>query len=110
MPQTFPITGTPPNESGWGIGVTQQDNIAFIVLYLHDGKRQPMWLTGVTTRYGADQSGNPGFAGPLYRTTGPYHGGTFDPATVATVPVGTVTFESTGPDSAVLVYTVDGVR
>lgn len=99
-----------PSESGWGVSVTQQDDIAFIVLFVHGPSGQPTWLQGVGTRYGYDMERNPGFAGPLYRTTGPWHGGSFDPAAVGTVQVGNVTFESNGTDSAALEYTVDGVR
>ncbi len=99
-----------PSEPGWGVGVTQQDNMAFIAMFVYGSDGKPLWLTGETTRYGRDMQGNPGFQGPLYRTTGPYYGGPFDPAAVKAVQVGTVIFESTSPDSAMLVYTVDGVQ
>ncbi|MFO1412840.1 MAG: hypothetical protein U1F10_02800 [Burkholderiales bacterium] len=99
-----------PAESGWGLSVTQQDDVAFVALFVYGNDGKPTWLTASATRYATDPSGNPGFSGPLYRTQGPWFGGAFDPAAVQAVPVGTLTFESTGPGTAILVYTVDGVR
>jgi hypothetical protein len=99
-----------PSESGWGLSVTQQDDIAFIAMFVYGSDGKPTWLTASASRYGQDVAGNPGFAGTLYRTTGPYFGGAFDPAAVKAVEVGTITFESSGPGTAILVYTVDGVK
>jgi hypothetical protein len=99
-----------PSESGWGVSVTHQENVAFIAMFVHGPDGEPMWLTGDATRYGADMEGNPGFAGPLYRTSGPWHGGPFDPSKVSAVRVGSVTFESTGVDSAILAYSIDNVQ
>jgi hypothetical protein len=99
-----------PAESGWGMSVTQQDDVAFIAMFVYGGDGKPTWVTGQAQRYGTDMAGNPGFRGPLYRTTGPYFGGTFDPAAVHATEVGIVTFESQGAATAILDYTLDGVR
>lgn len=99
-----------PSESGWGVSVTQQDDVAFMVFFVYGADGKPVWLHGVGTRYGFDMERNPGFAGPLYRTIGPWFGGPFDPASVQVAPVGTVIFEANGSDSAALEYTVDGVK
>ena len=98
-----------PSESGWGLSVTQQDDVAFVVLFVYGPDGRPVWLHGVGTRYGYDMERNPGFAGPLYRTTGPWFGGPFDAGTVQAAPVGTVTFEAHGSDRASIEYTVDGI-
>lgn len=97
-------------ESGWGLSITQQDDIAFVALYVYGPDRQPAWYTATGLRYGQDMAGNPGFHGTLYRTTGPHHGGAFDPGQVKATPVGTLTFEATGPSNAILVYDVDGAQ
>jgi hypothetical protein len=97
-------------ESGWGLSITQQDDIAFVALYVYGDDRQPVWYTATGVRYGQDMAGNPGFQGALYRTTGPHHGGPFDPGQVQGTPVGTLTFEATGPARAILVYDVAGVQ
>lgn len=98
-----------PGEPGWGATVTHQGEVAFVALFVHGPDGQPAWYTAVTTRYGEDMSGNPGFAGPLYRTTGPWQGGAYDASKVESRPVGQLTFEATGPGQAQLHYTVDGV-
>lgn len=99
-----------PAESGWGMSVSQQDDVAFIAMFVYGADGKPTWLTASATRYGTDTAGNPGFSGPLYRTEGPYFGGTFDPAAVKAAEVGTISFQSTGPGTAILFYAVDGVR
>ena len=98
-----------PSESGWGVSVTQQDNVAFLVMFVYGPSGEPMWLTSAANRYGYRVGGHPGFAGPLHRMSGPWHGGPFDPAKVAGTPVGNLTFESFDHDRATLAYTIDGV-
>lgn len=98
-----------PAESGWGLSVTQQEDIAFIVMFVYDRTGAPTWFAGSAQRYGRDMQGNPGFAGQLYRTSGPWFGAPFDPAKLTTAPAGSVTFEANGIDSAILAYSIDGV-
>ncbi|MFO1305287.1 MAG: hypothetical protein U1F54_16275 [Burkholderiales bacterium] len=98
-----------PAESGWGVSVTHQGNVAFIVLFAYGQDGQPAWYAGDATRYGECMGGHPGFAGTLYRMKGPWLGGPFDPAKVDVTPVGTVTFESYEHDRATLAYSIDGV-
>lgn len=89
-----------PSESGWGLSVTQQEGIAFIVLFAYGNAGAPMWYVAQAQRYGQDMEGNPGFSGPLYRMSGPWLGGPFDPSKVTSAPVGNLTFESNGVNSA----------
>jgi hypothetical protein len=98
-----------PSESGWGASVTQQADTAFIVMFVYGASKEPMWLHAAATRYGTSEGGHPGFAGPLYRTSGPWHGGPFDPSAVNAVRVGDVTFEATETNRAILAYSVNGV-
>jgi hypothetical protein len=93
------------SESGWGLSVTQQEEVAFVVIFVYGPNGQPLWLTATTTRYGTDIAGNPGFAGALYATSGPPQGGPFDPAKVNAAPVGTVSFQAMSPTTAMLEYT-----
>jgi len=44
----------------------------------------------------------------LYATTGPYHGGTFNPALVQIRKVGALTFDASNLNNATISYTVDG--
>ncbi len=98
-----------PSESGWGVSVTHQGNVAFIVLFAYGPDGQPAWYAGDATRYGERMGGHPGFAGTLYRMRGPWLGGPFDPSKVGATPVGSVTFESYDFDRATLLYSIDGV-
>ncbi len=98
-----------PGESGWGLSVTHQDNIAYIVIFAYGSDRKPLWLAATATRYGADMNGNPGFAGPLYVMSGPPLGGVFDPAAVTGTPVGRAVLQLDSPASASLHYDVNGL-
>ena len=75
--------------------------------------------------YGADNSarwysaselapsggGTTTWTGALYESRGPYFGAaTFDPGSVTRPPVGSMTLNFTGPNSAVLQYTVNGAN
>ena len=84
------------SESGWGVSAVQQDNMLLLTIFVYGSDRQPTWFTGEARRYGYDMAGNPGFAGPLYRTAGPAHTGPFDPRAVGVTRVGNVTFEARG--------------
>jgi hypothetical protein len=98
-----------PAESGWGVSVTQQDDVAYIVMFVYGPNGEPAWLSAAANRYGYRNGGHPGFAGTLYRMNGPWTGGPFDPAKVDATPVGNVTLESFDHDRATLAYSVDGV-
>lgn len=57
-----------PQESGWGLNVNEQGDVAFATLFTYDASGAPLWL--VASR--ADrQKGASSFVGTLYRTTGP---------------------------------------
>lgn len=41
-------------ESGWGLSITQQDDVAFVALFVYGPDRQPAWYTATGLRYGQD--------------------------------------------------------
>ena len=50
------------------------------------------------------------YTGAAYRTTGSaWLGVAYNPAALAVIPVGSITFSFTDPDNAVMTYDVDGV-
>ncbi len=99
-----------PNESGWGVGVHQQGDTIFLEIYAYNNASQPVWFVGSNVVFaGTDQNGVLVFAGPLYQTSGPYFGGTFNPNSVTVRQVGTVTFNLTNLTTATINYSVDGV-
>src|SRR5574340_833441 len=34
-----------PNESGWGVNVIEQNDVAFITFFVYDAQKIPMWYT-----------------------------------------------------------------
>lgn len=95
-----------PAESGWGLGVTQQHSVMFLAWYVYDNSGRPIWYAAPDCRVIA--SGN-SCSGPLYRTSGPVLGATFNPGQVQTSIAGAVSLDFSGPNNGVLSYTVGGV-
>jgi hypothetical protein len=84
-----------PHESGWGMNVVQQDNIAFISLFVYGRDGTPRWYFASDAEIVAIAPGDlPIFSGTLYRATGPWQGGIFDPRAVDIQPAGTISLEA----------------
>jgi hypothetical protein len=91
-------------ESGWGININHQGNVIFATLYTYDLDGSPMWLDMSDGERQADGS----YTGALYRATGPaFDGSSAGP--FSPVQVGTMRIAFTGPDSANLTYTYNGI-
>ena len=104
-----------PNESGWGLTLTQQGDTIFAVLFVYGTDRAPQWYVASAVQLRDDGGGAPGgpnIAGTLYRTQGPWFGGTFDPHAVTAANVGTLQMRYDSQDGKTLSvqYDVDGVR
>lgn len=97
-----------PNEEGWGVTITQQNQILFVTLFIYVANGEPRWLVGPATAYqGVSSSGAVTFSGPLYSATGPFYGApTFDESQVSATQVGQVTFTAGQISSGVLTYNV----
>ena len=93
-----------PSESGWGMQLVQESNFVFATVFIYGSDGRPTWITGELTA-----GGGPVFSGPVYVTTGPWFGGTFDPGAVGTRQAGTMTFTLQSAATGVLNYSVDGV-
>jgi hypothetical protein len=93
-----------PNEPGWGLAVTQQSDVMFLVMYVYDDAGRPVWY--VAPDCGVSDNG---CMGTLYRTTGPAFGPTFDASQVHAFTAGTVSVNFTDGNNATLTYTVNGV-
>ena len=95
------------DESGWGLNVTHQGDIAFATLFTYDDGGRPLWL--VMSR-GDRQPGTDTFTGTLYRTTGPvFNAVPFTPITAADLtPVGTMSLAFAGAEAGTLAYSVNG--
>ena len=100
-----------PQESGWGANVVQQDETAFVTLHVYGPDGRPTWYVGPDARVVAysGSGGFPIFRGTLYRTEGPWHGGSFDPGAVTVVPIGEISLEVIARDRMRLHYSAEGV-
>lgn len=99
-----------PQESGWGMNIAQQGEIAFVTLFVYGPDGRPTWYFASDARvFALDASGSPAFRGTLYKATGPWLGGPFDPAQVALQPVGHLVLEPRPQARLSLSYTAEGV-
>ena len=96
-----------PAESGWGVNVMHQGDIAFATLFTYDTSGAPMWLV---MSGGTRQGDSDVFAGDLYRTTGPvFNAQPFTPITAANLTrVGSMALAFSGAIAG-LSYDVNGV-
>lgn len=95
-------------ESGWGVSIHQQANVLFVDLMVYGNDGRPTWFVSLSSLQATKASEHDVFIGDLYASTGPAIGGSFDPAKVFQRKVGTLTFDASGDNSALLSYTVDG--
>jgi hypothetical protein len=100
-----------PAESGWGMNLVQQDERAFITLFLYGEDGRPLWYVASDARVVAysNPGGLPVFRGNLYRMEGPWHGGPFDAGRVHANPVGELHVEALAIDRVRLHYFAEGV-
>jgi hypothetical protein len=96
-------------ESGWGAHVTLQDDVAFLVIYVHDAAAAPRFFvaSGMSLGSAASDSVHE-FRGELYRTRGSSFAGAYDAGRFAATPVGHATLRFTSSTSGSLTYDVDG--
>ena len=92
-----------PAESGWGVNLTQNENVIFITFFVYGPDNQPKWYVAITAR---DASGN--YTGSLFSTVGPYFGLPWNPAAYAPTLAGTATFAPVNPYQGSLTYTLLG--
>jgi hypothetical protein len=95
-----------PNESGWGVSVTQHGNTAFYRVFVYDTDNRPLLFIVSATA----SNGGATFSGPITMTTGPWFGSSpFDPSQVTRTTAGTATLTFSDYNNGVLTYTVNGV-
>ncbi len=95
-----------PTESGWGLAINHHvSNIIFAVWFVYGADGKPTWYFMPDAR----QSHYISYTGSVYKTTGPYFGGPFDPAGVSVSLAGTATLRFTQYDRGTFTYTIDGI-
>ena len=81
-----------PAESGWGVNVTLQNDLAFLTFYVYTPGRAPVWYSAQASYRGTVGAGELLWDGPLYESQGPWFGGAFNPNTVTTTQAGMASF------------------
>jgi V8-like Glu-specific endopeptidase len=94
-----------PDESGWGLAITQHNAMIFAAWYIYDSSGRPLWIV----MPGGQWTTTTTFAGDLYTATGPDPRGAFDPALVTRSRVGSGVLAFTASDRATFSYSIDGV-
>ena len=99
-----------PAEEGWGVTLSQQNDILFITMFVYGPDNKPKWYVGPATRYLGNVNGKLSFSGPLYEATGPYFGTpVFDENQVAATQVGDIAFAAAEIATGTLSYRVGEV-
>jgi hypothetical protein len=94
-----------PDESGWGVNITQQADVLFATLFVYGPQGQPTWYSATLRYYGENINGNRTWTGDLYESHGPaVFTFPFDPALVTLKKVGFATFASNANDKAIFQY------
>jgi len=91
------------SESGWGIQLSQQHETVFATMYVYRPDGSPDFYVAVL-----DPASTVAWSGLVYRTSGPWFGGPFNPAAVTENVVGSMTFTLKSFYNAELAYTIDG--
>jgi len=99
-------------ESGWGVNVTQQQDVLFLTLFVYGSDKSPRWYVGpaITPSVSPQPSGVTQFSGALYETTGPWFAGSWNQADRQNAPVGDITIAFNSPATGSLTYTVNGTK
>lgn len=93
-----------PNESGWGMVITQQYGVMFLAWYVYDGSGNPVWYVAPDCVVVGS-----GCSGTAYSTTGPPLGPTFDATAVHATSVGTIAVTFIDANNASVTYTINSV-
>jgi hypothetical protein len=98
------------NESGWGVNVMQQYNTLFMTFFVYGSNNVPIWYVAPAVTSQGSSGSTFTYTGTLYQTAGPWFGGSFNPANVSSLAVGSVTFTLNTPTTATMTYSVNGVN
>ena len=71
-----------PAESGWGVNIILQNDIAYLTFFVYDQNHVPIWYTSPAAFQGITNQVYK-WTGPLYQTTGPWFGGVIPPPSLS---------------------------
>ena len=93
-------------EDGWGMSITQHGLIQFIVIYAYDSVGKPLWYVIPGGSWNAAQTA---FTGTVYLPTSAPFNAYNNAQFRINAPIGTATVTYSGPGTATLTYTINGV-
>jgi hypothetical protein len=97
-----------PSESGWGLSIEQgPTGVLYAVWFVYGPRGDPVWYTFQSDKWTLWTSN--GVSGPIFRTTGPYLAGTFDPTQVSQTQVGSGFLSFSNYNTGRFTYKLDGV-
>ena len=89
--------------------VKQAAGKLFAVWVIYDAAGRATWYSLQPGNWMRDANNVLRYAGIVYRTTGPYWGGPYDPARVSITPAGSADFIPQAPSRARFDFVIDGV-
>ena len=93
-----------PAESGWGVNLTQNENVVFMTFFIYGPDNKPTWYVAITA---LDANGN--YTGSLFSTVGTYFGAPWNPADHPPATLAdTATFAPVNAYQGTLTYTLLG--
>ncbi len=92
-----------PNESGWGMEITQQFGVMFLAWYVYDSGGNPVWYVAPDCVVVGSSC-----TGSVYSTTGPPLGPSFNASQVHATAVGSITATFQDANNGTITYTVNG--
>lgn len=95
-----------PGESGWGVSITHQYDMAFVAWYTYDANSNPNWYVASACAMTAD---NKSCTGDVYQTAGTYFGAPWNQAKLNVGKVGTMSIRFIDATDATFTYIVNGV-
>lgn len=95
-----------PQENGWGMSLSQHGATIFGAMYVYDAQGKPLW---VVLPGGTWNGSFTAYSGALYIPSGSWYGNYDVNRFVANPSVGNATITFTGPSTATLAYTINGV-
>lgn len=113
LPSTPALAGTDYSdlwwnaaESGWGAGITRQDDVVFLTLFVYGADGNGTWFVAPDM---TAQGGDTSWSGTLFRAAGPGFAAAFD-GNVQTTSVGTASLDFSSATAGTLRYVVDGTQ
>src|ERR1700752_2302126 len=109
QPGTYTDLWWNPQESGWGMNVVQQLETTFVTLFVYGPDGKPTWDSASDAPLVAiGRATLPIVGGELYKTTGPFHGGPFDPGQVTRTFVGMLSIQALSNERLRVQYEAEG--